>query len=109
MLQKQAEEAIDMYNNRVCLGIEKAEEQQSGNLDLKKSKIVAKKKPPDPAVVKIQKRSLPNTPDYAQSFKPDDQGTFSTIFVEILKTFNFQTFYTQEARKARNCAISGTN
>ena len=75
MLQKQAEEAIDMYNNRVCLGIENAEEQQNSTLDLKKPKVAEKKKPPDPAVEKIQKRSLPITPDYAQSFKPDDQGT----------------------------------
>lgn len=82
MLQKQEEEAQDMYNNRVNLGVEK------------KNDKLNKRRPRPPGegiplsaftqhdddtvsvyrqnLSKIQSRSLPKTPDYAQSFKPDD-------------------------------------
>lgn len=85
MLQREEDEAHNMYNNRVNLGVEKPNDRhtrrkhrrpneltsteinrladENGNTPL----IVQK-----PTVNKIQRRSLPKTPDYAQSFKADD-------------------------------------
>ncbi|EAA15086.4 AGAP009167-PA [Anopheles gambiae str. PEST] len=88
MLQKQAEEAQDMYNKRVCLGVEK--------LDDRKARLggpAGAGPPPQPAIPeevnKIQRRRLPNTPDYAQSFKLDDADILYTRSKEGQKLRDF--------------------
>ncbi|KAJ6644665.1 Connector enhancer of kinase suppressor of ras 2, partial [Pseudolycoriella hygida] len=78
MLQKQEEEAQEMYNNRVLLGVEKKtsrthKRKQQSRKDLKQNENVndnssGKQNTPN----KIQSRSLPKTPDYSHSFKPTD-------------------------------------
>ncbi len=80
MLQKQEEEAQEMYNNRVVLGVEKKtnrnkrKQQRPDQLDNLKldddfnGSCSSKQNTPN----KIQSRSLPKTPDYSHSFKPTD-------------------------------------
>lgn len=80
MLQKQEEEAQEMYNNRVVLGVEKKTNRnkrkqhrpdQLHNLrqdDDSNGGGNSKQNTPN----KIQSRSLPKTPDYSHSFKPTD-------------------------------------
>lgn len=81
MLQKQEEEAQEMYNNRVVLGVEKKTNRnkrkqhrpdQLHNLrqddDSNGGGGSSKQNTPN----KIQSRSLPKTPDYSHSFKPTD-------------------------------------
>uniref|UniRef100_T1PDD9 PH domain protein n=1 Tax=Musca domestica TaxID=7370 RepID=T1PDD9_MUSDO len=96
MLQKQEEEAQEMYNNRVLLGVEKKE-------DHKRS--TAQKQPnqssgvndesggshhcEDVKVSKTQSRSLPKPPDYEISFKPDDEDIQLTRTKEGLKLRDF--------------------
>lgn len=70
MEQQLDEEKKDMYNKRVEQGIEKMDQ---STLQKKQEKPAIPPKPADPHIEKIQKRSLPITPDYAQSFKPDDK------------------------------------
>lgn len=106
MLQKQEEEAKDMYNKRVCLGIENTEDRSlrrtiisdvdSGVNSLHKSNGPTNsnrgnnnENVEDPKIHKIQKRSLPITPDYAQSFKPDDQNILYTRSKEGQKLRDF--------------------
>lgn len=88
MLQKQKEDAQEMYNNRVNLGVEKHEKPlkrkpRHSNDDRSdhyhadtnrrdESEMNADASKLKPVLNKIQSRSLPKTPDYAQSFKPDD-------------------------------------
>jgi connector enhancer of kinase suppressor of Ras 2 len=97
MLQKQKEEAQDMYNKRVFRGVEK-----SGDTLKKKLNDVESTHVPiaesngangggggDAKINKIQKRSLPITPDYAQSFKPDDQDILYTRSREGQKLRDF--------------------
>ncbi|KXJ68332.1 hypothetical protein RP20_CCG004169 [Aedes albopictus] len=91
MLQKQAEEAQDMYNKRVCLGVEKMDDRSlkktlSKQSDTKPENIVVHV--PE-AVNKIQKRRLPVTPDYAQSFKLDDEDILYTRSKEGQKLRDF--------------------
>lgn len=91
MLQKQAEDAQEMYNNRVYLGVEKKDDyhikkisssstlinsttlNSNFNSTTKEHITSPANSEPQPIVNKIQSRSLPKTPDYAQSFKPDDK------------------------------------
>lgn len=84
MLQQEEDEAHNMYNNRVNLGIEKSSgryakrkqhrpndhmsNESCTNDDNENSSHCTQKT----SVNKIQRRSLPKTPDYAQSFKADD-------------------------------------
>ncbi|KAL9706299.1 hypothetical protein quinque_009817 [Culex quinquefasciatus] len=92
MLQKQAEEAQDMYNKRVCLGVERLDDRGSLKKNLAKT---TETKPENHAVNvpesvnKIQKRRLPVTPDYAQSFKLDDQDIVYTRSKEGQKLRDF--------------------
>lgn len=91
MLQKQAEEAQDMYNKRVCLGVEKLDDRSLKKTLSKQNEI----KPENTAahvpeaVNKIQKRRLPITPDYAQSFKLDDEDILYTRSKEGQKLRDF--------------------
>lgn len=81
MLQKQVEEAQEVYNNRVYLGVEKKDDhhlrkkinKDDQRDDYKSEKLDKQSNELKPIVNKIQSRSLPKTPDYAQSFKPDDK------------------------------------
>lgn len=85
MLQQEEDEAHNMYNNRVNLGIEKPSDRHAkrrhrrpnefpvtdygcSNDENENSPQCGQKT----NVNKIQRRSLPKTPDYAQSFKADD-------------------------------------
>lgn len=92
LMQKQLdEEKKDMYNKRVDQGIEKLEER---TLQKKKEKPAVPPKPfdkhpADPHIEKIQKRTLPTTPDYAQSFKPDDKAILYTRTKEGQKLRDF--------------------
>lgn len=79
MLQQQAEDAKEVYNNRVFLGQEK-----EGDIRRRRQRKDSHKSENhlkitygtgtggDQKFDKIQSRTLPKTPDYAQSFKPDD-------------------------------------
>lgn len=77
MLQQKAEEAKDMYDKQVFMGFEKPVDNDKNALKKpsKPNEKVEKKSTTkcDPFIQKIQERSLPVAPDYAQSFKPDDQ------------------------------------
>ena len=86
MKQQLDEEKKDMYNKRVEQGIEKIDER---TLQKKKEKPVVPPKPADPYIEKIQKRSLPITPDYAQSFKPDDKAIINIRTKEGQKLRDF--------------------
>lgn len=66
MLQQQEEESREMYNHRVHLGVEK------------KNSNPPRPEKPEFLIInkqfnKIQARSLPKTPEYDISFKPDDK------------------------------------
>lgn len=89
MLQKQAEDAQEMYNNRVYLGVEKKDDHNksltstlngtsttssTASSSVKENVSNTDTLEPPPIKNKIQSRSLPKTPDYAQSFKPDDKA-----------------------------------
>lgn len=98
MLQKQAEDAQEMYNKRVCLGIEKSDDRNALNNSRKTSVtrgVVTKNEEHHidnearSKINKIQLRSLPVTPDYAQSFKPDDQDILYTRSREGQKLRDF--------------------
>ncbi|XP_059613037.1 uncharacterized protein LOC132259421 [Phlebotomus argentipes] len=91
MLQKQEEDAKEVYNNRVFLGMEKKEERGVRKKIRKNSsgERLAKVHNENPKIDKIQSRSLPKTPDYAQSFKPDDVDIIMTRSKEGLKLRDF--------------------
>lgn len=101
MLQKQEEEAQEMYNNRVLLGVEKKEEnrRQGGCKYSTKSRNVQESNQRsntnnssttgDAKVSKTQSRSLPKPPDYEISFKPDDEDIQLTRTKEGLKLRDF--------------------
>lgn len=85
MLQREEDEAHNMYNNRVNLGVEKQNDRQkklkprrsndTTSNDTNRTNDENENTPQNgqkPGVNKIQSRSLPKTPDYAQSFKTDD-------------------------------------
>uniref|UniRef100_A0A336MAU1 CSON014495 protein n=1 Tax=Culicoides sonorensis TaxID=179676 RepID=A0A336MAU1_CULSO len=98
MLLEQAENAKDPYNKRVCLGIEKHDDKNNANNNLSVPSVSISGKNEESGAVdnvdrtkinKIQKRSLPVTPDYAQSFKPDDQDILYTRSREGQKLRDF--------------------
>lgn len=88
MLQREEAEAHNMYDNRVNLGVEKqTDRQQKRKKSLPQKEIMYQQQqhphqlevnendprnPNKPQLNKIQSRTLPKTPDYAQSFKTDD-------------------------------------
>lgn len=77
MLQKQEEERQDVYNNRVNLGMERDKsksKRQMAELTYSQQHLMIDDDgvPVRQNLSKIQRRCLPKTPDYAQSFKPDD-------------------------------------
>lgn len=74
MLQKQEEERQDVYNNRVNMGMERDKSnRRRAMVDMSYShQFDDDVNPAKQNLSKIQSRSLPKTPDYAQSFKPDD-------------------------------------
>lgn len=85
MLQREEDEAHNMYNNRVNLGIEKPNDRYIKRKNRRPNEVTpnenirttdcAENIPQigqKPSLSKIQRRSLPRTPDYAQSFKTDD-------------------------------------
>lgn len=105
MLQKQEEEAQEMYNNRVLLGVEKKEEfkrqaqrraqtdaknaQNSSGANNAQSTKQNTQQNPTGKISKTQNRSLPKTPDYEISFKPDDENIKRTRTKEGLKLRDF--------------------
>ncbi|XP_058061717.1 uncharacterized protein LOC131212018 [Anopheles bellator] len=112
MLQKQAEEAQDMYNKRVCLGVEKLDERGKKSLaaaqEATQAAGGAAGGSPAPiipeAVNKIQRRQLPITPDYAQSFKLDDEDILYTRSKEgqKLRDFGYEMISGDDAFDQRN-------
>lgn len=81
MLQKQEEEAQEMYNHRVVLGVEKKTSRTHKRKQQRPDQLHNLKHDDDPygsgsskqnTPNKIQSRSLPKTPDYSHSFKPTD-------------------------------------
>lgn len=92
MLQKQEEDAQEMYNHRVVSGIEKIGDRLHRR-KLRRSDQTSHAKNDDTMpkqnVDKIQSRSLPKTPDYAQSFKPDDSDIIMTRSREGQKLRDF--------------------
>ncbi|XP_035795233.1 uncharacterized protein LOC118468505 [Anopheles albimanus] len=121
MLQKQAEEAQDMYNKRVCLGVEKLDERgkkvitagtaMGSNANSEHDREAARgastssAAPAIPeAVNKIQRRQLPITPDYAQSFKLDDEDILYTRSKEgqKLRDFGYEMISGDDAFDQRN-------
>lgn len=84
MLQHEEDEAHNLYNNRVNLGVEKPSDRHTKhkhrrpnnevNFEINRAieDINTPQSVQKSCVNKIQRRSLPKTPDYAQSFKADD-------------------------------------
>lgn len=105
MKQQLDEEKKDMYNKRVEQGIERIDER---TLQKKKEKPVIPPKPADPHIEKIQKRSLPITPDDAQSFRPDDKAILYTRTKEGQKLRDFGYELIQGAEES-NAMTSRTN
>ncbi|XP_073811375.1 connector enhancer of ksr [Musca autumnalis] len=99
MLQKQEEEAQDMYNNRVLLGVEKKEDHkrimaqkshnQANGMNEDGGGAGVNQQCEDVKVSKTQSRSLPKPPDYEISFKPDDEDIQLTRTKEGLKLRDF--------------------
>ncbi|XP_055546244.1 uncharacterized protein LOC129730721 [Wyeomyia smithii] len=110
MLQKQAEEAQDMYNKRVCLGVEKFDD-RSLKKNLSKTSDTRMENNainvPE-SVNKIQKRRLPITPDYAQSFKLDDEDILYTRSKEgqKLRDFGYELISGDDTFNLRNSSLS---
>lgn len=80
MLQREEDEAHNMYNNRVHLGIEKPSDRQPKRKFRRSNETSVTNEENENTTPngqrtgfnKIQSRSLPKTPDYAHSFKTDD-------------------------------------
>lgn len=79
MMQREEDEAHNNYNNRVNLGVEKPNDRHSKRKPRRPNEVSfneTNRQNDDTEnthpVNKIQQRSLPKTPDYAQSFKTDD-------------------------------------
>uniref|UniRef100_A0A182MN98 Uncharacterized protein n=1 Tax=Anopheles culicifacies TaxID=139723 RepID=A0A182MN98_9DIPT len=107
MLQKQAEEAQDMYNKRVCLGVEKLDDRKARLISTGGTEQIAPANvaPAIPeSVNKIQRRQLPITPDYAQSFKLDDEDILYTRSKEgqKLRDFGYEMISGDDAFDQRN-------
>ncbi|XP_068147823.1 uncharacterized protein cnk [Drosophila tropicalis] len=90
MLRKQEEEAQEMYNNRVHLGVEKHKHMRTESTASQQSGLSIAKPPKAPEnLPKIQSVSLPKTPDYEISFKPDDESIKRTRTKEGQKLRDF--------------------
>lgn len=108
MLQKQEEEAQEMYNNRVLLGVEKKDERRhrtrnsgemrnanedngigNANCSGQSASTLSPMLGGNMKLVKTQSRSLPKPPDYEISFKPDDVDIQLTRTKEGLKLRDF--------------------
>ncbi|KAH8297107.1 hypothetical protein KR044_004926 [Drosophila immigrans] len=120
MLRKQLEESQEMYNNRVHLGIEKHQRQHMRNdsnasqqtVTTMSSSSASATKPTatgngngsgeKPA--KIQSLSLPKTPDYEFSFKPDDESIKRTRTKEgqKLRDFGYELIFGDEPASSNN-------
>jgi connector enhancer of kinase suppressor of Ras 2 len=116
LMQKQLdEEKKDMYNKRVEQGIEKIDER---TLQQKKEKPAVPPKPEklscptaDPHIEKIQKRTLPVTPDYGLSFKPDDKAILYTRTKEgqKLRDFGYELIHGDDAATSKAALESARN
>ncbi|XP_030369323.1 uncharacterized protein LOC115620286 [Scaptodrosophila lebanonensis] len=94
MLRKQEEEAQEMYNNRVHLGVEKHNNKRHMRTESTASQqsvkpAASKPKGNGEKLPKIQSCSLPKTPDYEISFKPDDERIKNTRTLEGQKLRDF--------------------
>jgi len=89
MLRKQEEEAQEMYNNRVHLGVEKHKHARTESTASQQSTISSSVAKPLEKLPKIQSVSLPKTPDYEISFKPDDESIKRTRTKEGQKLRDF--------------------
>ncbi|XP_016999437.2 CNK3/IPCEF1 fusion protein [Drosophila takahashii] len=89
MLRKQEEEAQEMYNNRVHLGVEKHKHARTESTASQQSSLSSSLVKPLEKLPKIQSVSLPKTPDYEISFKPDDESIKRTRTKEGQKLRDF--------------------
>ncbi|EDV36758.1 uncharacterized protein Dana_GF11787 [Drosophila ananassae] len=89
MLRKQEEEAQEMYNNRVHLGVEKHKHSRTESTASQQSSASMSVAKPLEKLPKIQSVSLPKTPDYEISFKPDDESIKRTRTKEGQKLRDF--------------------
>lgn len=89
MLRKQEEEAQEMYNNRVHLGVEKHKHARTESTASQQSAMSSSVTKPLEKLPKIQSVSLPKTPDYEISFKPDDESIKRTRTKEGQKLRDF--------------------
>ncbi|KAH8372869.1 hypothetical protein KR009_007006 [Drosophila setifemur] len=89
MLRKQEEEAQEMYNNRVHLGVEKHKHARTESTASQQSAMSTSMPKPLEKLPKIQSVSLPKTPDYEISFKPDDESIKRTRTKEGQKLRDF--------------------
>ncbi|KAI8040096.1 uncharacterized protein LOC128253963 [Drosophila gunungcola] len=91
MLRKQEEEAQEMYNNRVHLGVEKHKHARTESTASQQSAMSSASQVAKPLekLPKIQSVSLPKTPDYEISFKPDDESIKRTRTKEGQKLRDF--------------------
>lgn len=113
MLQKQAEEAQDMYNKRVCLGVEKLDDRSlkkhlsKASEARMKNTTVSNSNVPE-STNSIQKRRLPNTPDYEESFKLDDVDILYTRSKEgqKLRDFGYELISGDDTFNLRNSTSS---
>ncbi|XP_026840740.1 uncharacterized protein LOC6590867 [Drosophila persimilis] len=101
MLRKQEEEAQEMYNNRVHLGVEKHKHARTESTASQQSSTVVK---PPANLPKIQSVSLPKTPDYEISFKPDDESIKRTRTKEgqKLRDFGYELICGDEPSSSSN-------
>lgn len=120
MLQKQEEESQEMYNNRVHLGVEKKQHKHmrtDSNASQQTAAATAAAKVPTPGgnggekPAKIQSLSLPKTPDYEFSFKPDDESIKRTRTKEgqKLRDFGYELIFGDEpssSSTSNNASVS---
>lgn len=109
MLQKKAEEEQDMYNKRVCLGVERMDDRGLKKALSKQTESKPENETNVPeAINKIQKRRLPITPDYAQSFKLDDEDILYTRSKEgqKLRDFGYELISGDDALDLKNAMAS---
>lgn len=118
MLQREEDEAHNMYNNRVNLGVEKPSDRQARRKyqrqnevncnEINRSAVDDSENTPQigqkPNMNKIQRRSLPKTPDYAQSFKTDDSEIIMARSKEgqKLRDFGYEFITGDENNKLAN-------
>ncbi|XP_034103281.1 uncharacterized protein LOC117567414 [Drosophila albomicans] len=120
MLRKQLEESQEMYNNRVHLGIEKHQRQHMRNDSNASQQTVTTMSSSSASTAKaaggngngsngekpakIQSLSLPKTPDYEFSFKPDDESIKRTRTKEgqKLRDFGYELIFGDEPASSNN-------